>query len=82
MINSHYDNINPNHYKQGSKEVIEMMELIWGKEALISYCEMNAFKYRMRIGNKPNQPIEQELEKAKWYEEKAKKVRQEIENLK
>ena len=79
MINKEYDNINPNHYKQGNKEVIEMMELIWGKEALITYCEMNAFKYRMRLGNKPNQPIEQELEKAKWYEEKAKTLRNDTE---
>ena len=43
-----YDFINPNHYKQGSKEVIEMMEAIWGKESLGVYCEINAFKYRMR----------------------------------
>ena len=71
-----YDNINPDHYKQGSKEVIEMMQDIWGKEALILHCEMTAFKYRMRIGNKPNQPIEQELEKAKWYEQKAKELRE------
>ena len=71
-----YDNINPDHYKQGGKEVIEMMEDIWGKEALILHCEMTAFKYRMRIGNKPNQPIEQELGKAQWYERKAKELRE------
>lgn len=28
-----YDFINPNHYKQGSKEVIEMMMDIWGKKS-------------------------------------------------
>lgn len=70
-----YDFINPDHYKQGSKEVIEMMELIWGKEKLIAYCEMNAFKYRMRLGLKPEQSIERDLEKANWYEQKAKELR-------
>lgn len=66
-----YDYINPNHYKQGSKEVIEMMEAIWGKESLGVYCEINAFKYRMRAGLKPEQSVERDLEKAKWYEQKA-----------
>jgi hypothetical protein len=70
-----YDFINPNHYKQGSKEVIEMMELIWGKENLIAYCEMNAFKYRMRLGLKPEQSVERDLEKANWYSAKAKELR-------
>lgn len=70
-----YDNINPNHYKQGDKEVIEMMIDIWGAEDVAKYCSMNAFKYRMRMGFKPNQPVEQELKKAKWYENKAKELR-------
>lgn len=71
-----YDYINPNHYKNGGKEVIQMMEDIWGVEALIAHCEMTAFKYRMRVGLKPDQPIERDLEKAKWYEDKAKELRQ------
>lgn len=70
-----YDYINPNHYKQGSKEVIEMMQDIWGKEKLIAYCEMNAFKYRMRAGLKPEQSVQRDLEKAKWYEDKANRLR-------
>ena len=73
-----YDYINPNHYKQGSKEVIEMMEAIWGKESLGVYCEMNAFKYRMRAGLKPEQSVERDLEKAKWYEQKANTLRNEL----
>ena len=72
-----YDYINPNHYKQGDKEVIEMMVDIWGAEDVAKYCSMNAFKYRMRMGFKPNQPVEQELKKAKWYEDKAKELRNE-----
>ncbi len=73
-----YDYINPNHYKQGGKEVIEMMEAIWGKESLGVYCEMNAFKYRMRAGLKPEQSVQRDLEKAKWYETKANTLRNEL----
>lgn len=66
-----YDYVNPEHYKNGSKEVWQMMLELWGKEAFIKHCEMTAFKYRMRLGNKPNQPIKRDLEKAQWYEKKA-----------
>lgn len=71
-----YDYVNPNHYKKGDREVIEMMVDIWGEADVIKHCEMNAFKYRMRMGGKPNQPIEQELKKALWYENKAKELRE------
>jgi len=73
-----YDFVNPEHYKRGSMEVIDMMKLLWGTEALILHCEMTSFKYRMRAGTKPDQPIERELEKAQWYDEKAKKLRNEL----
>lgn len=73
-----YDFVNPEHYKQGSMEVIDMMKLLWGTEALILHCEMTAFKYRMRAGRKPDQPIERDLEKARWYDDKAKKLRNEL----
>lgn len=74
-----YDFINPKHYKNSSKEVWEMMVDIWGVEKFIAYCEISAFKYRMRAGNKPEQPIERDLEKAKWYESKANELRKQIE---
>lgn len=79
-VNNNYDYVNPSHYKSYEKEVIEMMEDVWGVEKLISYCEMNSFKYRMRLGNKPNQSIERDLEKANWYEDKAKELRLKIQN--
>ena len=75
-----YDYINPIHYKKGDKEVWEMMVDIWGLDAYINHCEMCAFKYRMRLGDKPDQPIEQELKKAKWYEKKAKELRSKIQS--
>ena len=65
-----YDYINPKHYRSYRKETWEMMVDIWGVDRYISYCEMNAFKYRMRMGKKPDQPIERDMEKAMWYEQK------------
>lgn len=73
-----YDFVNPEHYKRGSMEVIDMMKLLWGTEALMLHCEMSAFKYRMRAGIKPDQPIERDLEKARWYDERVKKLRNEL----
>jgi len=70
-----YDFVNPDHYKGYKKEVYEMMIDIWGKEAFITHCEMCSLKYRMRLGKKPDQSIERDLEKAKWYEDKAKELR-------
>ena len=70
-----YDYINPSHYKSGGKETFDKMIDIWGVEAFISHCEMTAFKYRMRLGLKPDQPIGRDLEKAMWYENKANELR-------
>ncbi len=69
-----YDHINPDHYKKYSKEVIDMMVSIYGKEATAMYCEMNAFKYRMRAGTKPGQPVERDFEKESWYLNKSKQL--------
>ena len=70
-----YDFINPDHYKKYSVEVIDMMIAIYGKEKTAAYCELNAFKYRMRMGEKPEQPINRDLEKEKWYINKANELR-------
>ena len=73
-----YDHINPSHYRRYSVESIEMMQRIYGTEATIQFCEMNAFKYRMRMGTKPDNPIEQDLKKEKWYLDKAKELRESL----
>lgn len=65
----------PKHYNSFSKEVIDMMVDIWGIEKTITFCEINAFKYKMRLGEKPGQPIEQDLKKANWYLNKAKELK-------
>ena len=46
-------------------ETIEMMRKIWGDEAVAQWCEMTAFKYRMRMGHKDD--IQKDMEKGKWY---------------
>lgn len=64
----------PSHYNQYPIEVIDMMLRIWGDEATINFCLMNAFKYRMRLGHKDN--VEQDLAKEQWYLNKANEIKQ------
>jgi hypothetical protein len=76
MDDKYYDYINPLHYRNYSFETIEMMIAIYGEAITAQYCEMTAFKYRMRMGTKPGNSIEQDLAKEKWYLNKAKELRQ------
>lgn len=72
-----YEMVNhPTHYNNYTIECIEMMRRIWGDEVTAQWCEMTAFKYRMRVGTKPDNPIEQDLSKEEWYLSKAKELRQ------
>jgi hypothetical protein len=73
--NNGFDKINPNHYKSYSKETIQMMVDVFGVQAVINHCECNAFKYRMRMGNKPNESISDDLKKERWYLDKANELR-------
>jgi len=49
-----------------------MMRKVYGDKAVISFCHMNAFKYRMRAGLKGN--TAEDIEKAKYYENYASKL--------
>lgn len=62
----------PAHYNQYPFEVIDMMIKIFGKKATFYFCLLNAFKYRMRAGNKDN--VQQDLAKEQWYLDKAKEL--------
>jgi hypothetical protein len=75
-----YDYINPQHYKQGGMELWEKQVAIWGEEAYITHCHITAMKYRMRAGLKPDQSIERDIEKAKWYETKAEELQLVVDN--
>jgi hypothetical protein len=67
---SNYDQKgNASHYSDQRINVIRMLEVIWGTQAVMTFCEMNSFKYRMRIGKKDQ--VQQELIKANWYDKMA-----------
>lgn len=60
-----YDNVNaPKHYVTGKYECIEVMEEVFGTEALKNFCLCNAFKYLYRSNRKNGV---EDLKKAKWY---------------
>lgn len=76
---STYENVDhPNHYNTYDVEVIDMMERIWGPEKTAVFCELNAFKYRMRMGTKPTSPVTEDLEKEVWYLNKMKELKNKI----
>lgn len=60
------DNVNhPSHYEKScSFECIDIMEMIFGPEAMSWYCLINAFKYMWRWKNKNGV---EDLDKADWY---------------
>lgn len=58
----------PPHYCQdGGLECIDVMQLLFGKQAVIDYCKCNIFKYRFRSAKKNG---EEDIKKAQWYENK------------
>ena len=66
--NNNYEMVNhPKHYNKYDIEVIDMMRKIWGDDAVATWCKLTAFKYRMRLGEKPNNSIKQDLEKENFY---------------
>ena len=66
------DNGNAAHYKTQRLDSLIVFERTWGTEAVMLFCEINALKYRLRLGHK-EAPLEQELKKARWYEIQAKR---------
>ena len=75
-MEKNYEHVNhPKHYNNYSVEVIEMFERIYGIDATVFWCEMTALKYRMRLGTKPENSVEQDLAKEKWYLQKANELK-------
>lgn len=71
-----YEEVNhPDHYNVYDVEVVEMMERIFGVEETMSWCKLNAFKYRMRAGEKPTSTVEKDLKKEKWCLNKYKELK-------
>lgn len=65
----------PTHYNQpGRKECIVEMEEKYGAEATAIFCLTNSYKYLYRAGEKLDNPIKQDIDKAKWYFEYVNKL--------
>ena len=62
----------PQHYKQGSFEVIDEMLIVFGPRKTFDFCIMNAWKYRARAPFK--EKMEQDMDKANRYLEMAKQI--------
>ena len=59
------DNVNhPSHYETGKFECIEVMQEVFGTEAVQNFCVCNAFKYLYRHRSKNGK---EDIEKARWY---------------
>lgn len=65
----------PNHYKIHAMECWDEMEVVFGKEAVITFCKLNAWKYRYRASAKNG---EEDLKKADVYLQKAKELENSI----
>jgi hypothetical protein len=59
------DNVNhPSHYTQGKIECIEAMQEAMGIDAVMNFCQCNAFKYIWRSQHKNGY---EDIRKAIWY---------------
>ena len=59
------NNVNhPEHYATGKYECIKVMLEIYGEEAVLNFCECNAFKYLWRCHRKNDN---EDRAKAIWY---------------
>lgn len=61
------DAINPNHYKSGNMECIDVLKDVLGEEGFKGFCRGNVFKYLWRYNHKNGK---EDLLKAKCYLEK------------
>ena len=68
------DQINPTHYKNSPIETIDMMVSVFGKQKAAGWCLITAFKYRMRLGTKEGNSVQQDLDKEQWYLNKYKEL--------
>lgn len=63
--NRQINNINPEHYRFGSIEVIEYIKSALGVDGCYNFCMGNAIKYISRAEHKGKQV--EDLKKAIWY---------------
>lgn len=54
----------PSHYETGQFECIDVMQEVFGLEAVQNFCICNAFKYLYRFKRKNGL---EDIQKAQWY---------------
>ena len=80
MAEENYEMVNhPSHYNRYPIEAVEMARRIWGDQAMKTAAEITAFFYRMRLGLKPENSVEQELAKEEFWLNYARKMEANIE---
>lgn len=62
----------PSHYTQGNIQCIDAMISAFGKDAVATWCKLNAFKYTWREEHKNGL---EDIEKATWYLNKFKELK-------
>ena len=69
----------PAHYKRaGAMECIDEMLLLFGKKEVMSFCKLNAWKYRYRAMDKNGQ---EDINKSDFYIRLYKNLEDETENF-
>lgn len=66
----------PLHYNNRKFECWDEMEAIFGKEAVLTFCKLNVWKYRYRAGTKGS--MEDDMAKADRYMEKLISLQKEL----
>lgn len=64
----------PDHYKHGIFEVIDEMIIMFGMDNTVTFCRMNAWKYRARAQYKGNPAVD--MAKSDRYLEMAYEIQQ------
>lgn len=67
----------PTHYTNRKHECWDEMAAVFGKEAVITFCKLNVWKYRYRAGSKGSR--EEDLAKADRYMDKMISLQSELE---
>jgi hypothetical protein len=65
-----YDYIKPNHYTlwKDNNDVMEVIKATLTEEEFKGFLKGNILKYQLRLGKKPNEPVERDLSKIKEYQ--------------
>lgn len=64
-----YEYVNkPKHYDWFDIQAIDAIAKVLTHDELKGFLMGTALRYRLRMGTKPNEPIERDIKKAEWYE--------------